>query len=280
MKKILLFAILGSTTVFAQDLYDQTAGNNGSGIVSNKYTDLGDTTVTSADDFIVGVGDVWHVTDITVRGFRGQGTGADITSMKVEIFADDSGMPAATALYSADHTILPLPAAVGDTAVNIVLNSTLDLTEGSYWLAVTGAAPSTSRWNWGGIAGSFGAGAMLIDTDDYFGAGATNWTALTGLGLSWSSLSFKIGGTGDFAGVEDETLANISIFPNPVTDIMTIGNVDASEIKSISVYNISGQLQLQLPVANQISLGELASGSYIIEVSTQSGVIRKQFNKI
>ena len=144
MKKILLFAILGSTTVFAQDLYDQTAGNNGSGIVSNKYTDLGDTTVTSADDFIVGVGDVWHVTDITVRGFRGQGTGADITSMKVEIFADDSGMPAATALYSADHTILPLPAAVGDTAVNIVLNSTLDLTEGSYWLAVTGAAPSTS----------------------------------------------------------------------------------------------------------------------------------------
>lgn len=280
MKKILLIAILGSTTVFAQDLYDQTAGSNGSGIVSNKYTDLGDTTVTSTDDFIVGVGDVWHVTDITVRGFRGNGTGADMTSVKVEIFADAGGMPAATALYSADHTISALPAAVGDTAINVVLNSTLDLTEGSYWLAVAGAAESTSRWNWGGLGTPTGAEAMLIDPDDYFGAGATSWTGLTSLGLTWAALSFKIGGTGDFASVEDETLANISLYPNPVTDVMTIANIDASEIKSISVFNISGQLQLQLPVASQINLGELAAGSYVIEVNTQSGVIRRKFNKI
>ncbi|MDX1350173.1 MAG: T9SS type A sorting domain-containing protein [Putridiphycobacter sp.] len=279
MKKILLFAILGSTSVFAQDLYVQTAGASGSGIVSNRYTDAGDTIVASADDFTVNVGDVWHVTDITVSGFR-NGTGADMTSMKVEIFADAGGMPSATAIYSADHTIGAIPAPANDTAITITLNSTVDLSAGTYWLSVVGATPGTSRWNWTAVSGAFDAPAMLIDADNYFGLGATSWSTLPSLGLSFTDLSFRIGGNGDFASVEDETLAKISLYPNPVTDIMTIGNVEASEINSISVYSISGQLQSQLPVASQIDLSNLASGTYVIEVSTQAGVIRRKFNKI
>ncbi|MFD1551315.1 hypothetical protein DNU06_12660 [Putridiphycobacter roseus] len=280
MKKILLFAILGSTSVFAQDLYNQTNGNNGSGIVSNKYTDLADTTVSSADDFTVGANDVWHVTNITVRGFRNNAD-VDMTSMKVEIFADANGVPAATALYSEEHTITPIPSPVSDTAVNIVLNSTLDLSGGTYWLSVVGATPSLSRWNWSGLATTGnGAGALLIDPLNFFDAGATSWTPLTSLGLAWESLSFKIGGSGDFASVDNSELAALTVYPNPALDVLTLGNVDMATVNTVNIYNVSGQLVSTLAnTSNQVDVSELASGSYIVELNTENGTVRKQFMK-
>lgn len=277
MKKILLFAILSSTTVFAQDLYDQTAGGNGSGIVSNRYTDLADTTISSADDFTVGAGDVWTVTDVTVSGFR-NGTGAAMTEMTVEIFSDNAGVPG-TSLYSANHTLTDsIPAPVSDTAINITLNTPLTLDAGVYWLSVTGATPSTGRWNWGGVAGSFGAEGLLIDADDYFGAGATSWTGLTGLGLTWSSLSFKIGG--GVVSVEDTELNTLTVYPNPATTTLTLGNVDLATLKSVKIYNVSGQLVSTLAnTTNQIDVADLATGSYVVEISTANGTVRKQFMK-
>jgi hypothetical protein len=275
MKKILLSIVMGVTvSSFSQMLYDQTTNDNGSGIVSNYYTDL-DTVVTSADDFTVIAGDIWDVTSVTVHGFR-NGAGADMTSVEVEIFSDDSGKPG-TSIYVETFTVA-IPCPQMDTALVFAIPM-LNLTEGTYWLAATGYAEGSGRWNWAAVDGSNGAGAMLIDVDDYFGAGATDWTALTALGLSFSELRFAIDGNRSVVGVEENELEDLTIFPNPVLDVLTLNNVDLNEVESINIFNIGGQLVDAMPISNTLYLSHLAVGSYLVEVKTENTVIRKQFVK-
>jgi len=60
--------------------------------------------------------------------------------------------------------------------------------------------------------------------------------------------AYKVGASG----IDDNELANIKIFPNPVNDILYLENV--SEISQISIYNIVGQKLLQLIIMVPIML--------------------------
>jgi len=72
-------------------------------------------------------------------------------------------------------------------------------------------------------------------------------------------------------------LNNISIFPNPADDILTIKSVSANKIKGVKFYNQLGERVLQVyPLNNIMDISTLPQGMYIIEVEFMDMVIREK----
>jgi hypothetical protein len=66
----------------------------------------------------------------------------------------------------------------------------------------------------------------------------------------------------------------ISIYPNPVKDVVNITIKDNSTIKTIELYDIQGRLlqtQLVNDITSQINLTERANGMYFIKINTDLG---------
>lgn len=282
MKKTLLsVAVLATTALSASaQLYDQTSGITTSGVISALMTDSGDTIVQSADDFTIPAGNDWDVTSVTVHGFRNDpgAIGTNMTQMTVEIYSDASGP--GTLVYNEDITLggAGVPSPQADTAITLTLATTQTLSPGTYWLSVYGNSEAAARWNWtthGPTA--VGATAMLLDNQDYFGAGATSWTAVTALGLTDPDFTFQINGTGGNVGIE-EISNDVSIFPNPASEVLNVV-VDA-EVSNVSIYNVAGNVVLnEVNPSTQINIAGLTAGVYVVEVSTINGIARKQIVK-
>jgi hypothetical protein len=276
MKKMLLsFAVVSTLALSASaQYYDQTAGITASGVISAYMID-NDTLVQSADDFTVPAGPDWDVTSVTVHGFRNN-PGANMTDMQVQIWTDATGP--GTIVYDALHTLpgAGVPSPNNDTTITITIPSTT-LVPGTYWLSVYGFTEAASRWNWtthGAV--QIGATAMLEDADDFFGAGATTWTAVTALGLTDPDFTFQINEV-PVVGIA-EISAEISIYPNPAADVLNVV-VDA-EVSNVTIYNVAGNVVLnEVNPSTQINIADLSAGAYIVEVSTINGVSRIQIMK-
>jgi len=66
----------------------------------------------------------------------------------------------------------------------------------------------------------------------------------------------------------------ISIYPNPVKDIVNISIKDNSTIKTIELYDVQGRLlqtQVVNDIASQINIAERANGMYFIKINTDKG---------
>lgn len=76
----------------------------------------------------------------------------------------------------------------------------------------------------------------------------------------------------DLATNDTAISAKISIYPNPVVDIVTIKTTD--KIESAEVYGAAGQLVFSLKKVanNQINLSALTKGFYILKVKTDKGL--------
>jgi hypothetical protein len=89
--------------------------------------------------------------------------------------------------------------------------------------------------------------------------------------------------TGTSLGIDDVTFLddkNIRLFPNPVSDILTIDS--ASNIASIKAINLLGQvLVIQNGVSNKLNVSTLPSGAYILKIVNENGAVStKKFIKI
>jgi len=74
--------------------------------------------------------------------------------------------------------------------------------------------------------------------------------------------------TAPVAGVDDFNKNQFIVYPNPVEDILTIQS--SSEIASVEVYNLAGQL-IANSTNGKISLGKASQGLYIIKISFADG---------
>ncbi|MGC8803049.1 MAG: T9SS type A sorting domain-containing protein, partial [Bacteroidales bacterium] len=74
--------------------------------------------------------------------------------------------------------------------------------------------------------------------------------------------------------------ATLTIYPNPVSDILFIKS--AKVIKSVAVYNVTGQLQMLRSInANMatLSMESFNNGLYFIQVQTVDGNITHRILK-
>ena len=78
--------------------------------------------------------------------------------------------------------------------------------------------------------------------------------------------------------LEENTLVNmnISVFPNPTTDFVTI--VTAQQIDTVEVYNLLGKL-LFIAANKKIEFKPLDSGIYLLKINTQNGTSTKRIVK-
>jgi len=66
----------------------------------------------------------------------------------------------------------------------------------------------------------------------------------------------------------------ISIYPNPVKDIVNIAIKDNSTIKTIELYDVQGRLlqtQFVNNVTSELNLSSRANGMYFIKINTDKG---------
>ena len=92
------------------------------------------------------------------------------------------------------------------------------------------------------------------------------------LGASFGQAEDYTIAVGPGLAVADASKTQARVYPNPIVDVV---NVDAaSKVNSIAVYDQAGKLvstHTLNAVKNQINLGKLTPGVYLMKISTENG---------
>lgn len=77
--------------------------------------------------------------------------------------------------------------------------------------------------------------------------------------------------------VSSQELQNITIFPNPASNFITINNPANLEIKNIYFTDVTGKrIKMEYNTTNEISLNDMQTGVYFITIETIQGRITKK----
>ena len=79
--------------------------------------------------------------------------------------------------------------------------------------------------------------------------------------------SFQLQLTCETLGINENSLVDIALYPNPVTDILNISS--KTEITSVEIYNVNGQLLKNISLKamqGEIDLNSLTTGIYFAKV--------------
>lgn len=72
-------------------------------------------------------------------------------------------------------------------------------------------------------------------------------------------------------GIFEETFTQINVYPNPVSDVLYLGNAD--NLKNVSIYSLTGQLIYQSDdVNNSINVSDYPSGMYMLRANGIDGL--------
>jgi hypothetical protein len=70
----------------------------------------------------------------------------------------------------------------------------------------------------------------------------------------------------------DETISKLSVYPNPVKDVLTINGI----YKSVEIYDIYGKLVLSSNAKQTINVSTLADGIYFVNINTNNAITIKR----
>lgn len=304
MKKItLLVGLLVGFTVQSQTTIFEQTPVNASGSISG-YANLGTPVgIYSADDFeLTAQTDIYSV---TVYGVQGDDNAETLlTGFSLYIYNDTGGIPSGnpsvsgsglleivnlsptSSAFTIDHSSTSLYNFTVDIATSE--GAPLTLQAGTYWIvaaphgnfnAITD--PLSKLWLWFFSNDINLSDAQFIDPDNFYGNG-TAWnpvSTVTG-NSSDKALAFTIMGDDQAAIVENSSLAQVSLYPNPVMDEIRINLPDSIELESATVYSLLGQpTNMKLKKNNVLDLSKLASGVYILELKTNQGTLTKKVIK-
>jgi hypothetical protein len=82
-----------------------------------------------------------------------------------------------------------------------------------------------------------------------------------------------------FAGVNEFTELEFSIFPNPTTDFITINLANNEVINQIIITDVNGKIVQTSNFDKQISVTELEEGMYFLNINTAEGISTRSFIK-
>lgn len=71
----------------------------------------------------------------------------------------------------------------------------------------------------------------------------------------------------------DVTKTKIQIFPNPVSEIISISGIEKAE--SVHIYNMAGQLVVSEAFSKKINVSQLTSGVYLLRINTRNSQIHE-----
>lgn len=113
-----------------------------------------------------------------------------------------------------------------------------------------------------GINGGFGAGYFQLIAEDGSQIFKDN-------GKFGSQATYMVDVTYP-AGIEDVTMENTTVYPNPVSDVLTISS--SNQVQRVEIFNIQGQLvKAETGDVQSISVKDLANGLYTLKLTTENG---------
>jgi hypothetical protein len=84
---------------------------------------------------------------------------------------------------------------------------------------------------------------------------------------------------GDILGIEEYSLDNVSIFPNPIKNVVNIQLHNSIKVKNAKVYSITGQVVLEVQNKRKLDVSGLNPGVYLLKVETDRGDITRKIIK-
>lgn len=135
---------------------------------------------------------------------------------------------------------------------------------------------------------------MLDDYGDAWGSGTTAWIKVYDItqgantllrtidaDVEWTSFyvaALEMTSAGSHAGLADNTLENVKVYPNPAEDVLNVSfNAESGEY-TIEIMDLSGRIVKSSDfsangnVDATFSLNEFVAGSYIVKVTSNNGV--------
>lgn len=86
----------------------------------------------------------------------------------------------------------------------------------------------------------------------------------------------------DILGVEEQTLNSISVYPNPITDMLTVVSQDTPILK-VTVYDINGRAVAEQAFGTaqdyQMNVANLSAALYFVKIETEEGAVFKRVLK-
>ena len=89
---------------------------------------------------------------------------------------------------------------------------------------------------------------------------------------------FKVTTTGT-ASAEKFFTENFNMYPNPTTDVLNIASKNESEVKEIAITDLTGKKVKSIQNTTTINVSDLASGTYLIDITTDKGKGTSKFVK-
>ncbi len=266
-------------------IYNQNGVQTSAIISQNNALDISGAIVQVGDDFVVPEGTTWTIERILAFGTANDAPVLD--NATVVIYTNENGTPGEEVFNSGELTPISEP---NDTNINLLLPQAITLENGTYWISIY-ANIDSGRWNWAAQNGGIDSESHLRDIQDVFGAGATNWTPLSLLGIGPIDQIFDLygvisGGDTDAGTSSSSPLTTLDassgttvVFPNPSTGIFTFNLKDfkPNERVSMTVYNIAGTRIYQrndLRSQFQWDASGFTNGFYFVEIQGESGIER------
>lgn len=135
---------------------------------------------------------------------------------------------------------------------------------------VTGGIWSTNSLTWyfsdGATANSADTFHVFQDTGSYF----VSIRVFNSCGMFYRDTLITISNLTTGIKQYQSSTSNFSIYPNPARDVLKIKSNNKEPIKSIAIYNLMGQKELEENnVKDKLDVSQLQSGSYIIYIKTE-----------
>lgn len=84
----------------------------------------------------------------------------------------------------------------------------------------------------------------------------------------------------EVARIKNNTVKNLSVFPNPATNKLTINNKNISDQANVKIYSIGGELvKFTKNIYNQIDVLDIEPGHYFIIIQTNNEIYKAPFIK-
>lgn len=114
----------------------------------------------------------------------------------------------------------------------------------------------------------------------------TKYTFDMGAGVNqWGKNRFELilngkATTGINENTNSVSSTNLSVYPNPATDVLNISLSNGTTIETVNIYNVSGKLVNNTKLnGNQIDISQLNNGVYMVELLTANGSFKTKFVK-
>ncbi len=210
---------------------------------------------------VLTAGDVW-----------GDGTGYQLLiDADNQRYLENFGPPCGSQYTQWEYTI-PENAYASDDAVVINDSQSIQIPAGTYSYLVLN--PNCGNSFGENIVAS--AACDIPEIDDFvFEAGKTYTFTITHLPSDFDCVRITVENTTSIA---EGTVPTMNLFPNPATNVV---NVKSNGFQTVEIINLMGQVVYRANAENdmQISVNELATGTYFVRASGDKGIATQKFIK-